>query len=99
MISKYALDYEAQTYVQFGTRIYKGFGASWQLMYQNRTGNYLDINGATMASPVWLFDGRIYWKKSDELMFLWKAKAICRRTITIMAALSSRTLHKSRYLR
>lgn len=72
LMSKYALDYlKHKLTFNLEHGIYKGFGASWQLMYQNRTGNYLDINGATMAyTPVWLFDGRIYWKNPTINVFV-----------------------------
>ena len=65
-ISKYALDYlRHKAVVRFGHPIWRGFGATWTLTYQQRHGDYIDVNNETQKySPVCLFDGRIYWKNN-----------------------------------
>lgn len=43
--------------------IYRGFGASWSLRYQQREGQYNDAQGEVQDyKPVWLLDGSIYWQ-------------------------------------
>jgi iron complex outermembrane receptor protein len=65
-ISKYALDYlRHKATLQFGHPIWKGFGANWVFSYQQRHGDYLDINNQTCAyKPVFLLDGRIFWAQT-----------------------------------
>lgn len=65
-ISKYALDYlRHKAVVRFGHPVWRGFGATWTLTYQQRHGDYIDVNNETQKySPVCLFDGRIYWKNN-----------------------------------
>lgn len=72
LMSKYALDYlKHKLTFNLEHGIYRGFGASWQLVYQSRVGNYMDITGARLGyTPVWLFDGRIYWQNSTINVFV-----------------------------
>ncbi len=43
--------------------IYRGFGASWTLRYQQREGQYNDAQGEVQDyRPVWLLDGSVYWQ-------------------------------------
>jgi len=72
LLSKYALDYlKHKLTFNLEHGIYKGFGATWQLTYQNRAGCYTDINGSVVGyTPVWLLDGRIYWKNSTITAFV-----------------------------
>ena len=38
-------------------------GASWNLRFQQREGQYNDANGAVQDyTPVWLLDGSIFWQ-------------------------------------
>lgn len=72
LISKYALDYLKHKLVfSLEHGIYKGFGASWQMAYQNREGIYTDLAGQTQNyQPFWLLDGRIYWKNDNIKVFV-----------------------------
>ena len=43
--------------------VYRGFGASWTLRYQQREGQYNDAQGEVQDyRPVWLLDGSVYWQ-------------------------------------
>lgn len=71
-LSKYALDYlrhKLTLSIEHG--IYKGFGANWQLTYQNRNGEYIDISGNNRTyKPVWLLDGQIYWRNKKLKLYV-----------------------------
>ena len=45
--------------------IYKGFGASWAVRFQQREGQFNNAEGQVQDyRPVWLLDGSIYWQNS-----------------------------------
>lgn len=72
MISKYALDYlKHKIVLNIEHAIYRYFGANWQLIYQSRAGNYINLNNELVHyQPFWLLDGRIYWKKNNINIFM-----------------------------
>lgn len=72
LLSKYALDYlEHKLAFNLEHGIYKGFGASWQITYQNRHGTYANKNGATETyQPYFLVDGRLFWQNNKLNIFL-----------------------------
>lgn len=63
MLSKYALDYlRHKVVLRIEHKIWKGFGASWSMRYQQRYGTYSDRSGVICDyQPVVLFDGKVYW--------------------------------------
>ena len=63
-ISKYALDYlRHKATLQLKHPIGKGFGGMWTFSYQQRHGEYIDINNDVQSyKPVCLLDGRLFWK-------------------------------------
>ena len=71
-ISKYALDYLRHKFVlSLSHGIWRGFGASWTLSYQQRAGSYTDRSGLLCTySPVWLLDGRVYWQGSRCTLYV-----------------------------
>lgn len=71
-ISKYALDYlRHKLTLTVEHRIYKGFGANWQLTYQERNGEYSDVDGITQSyQPVWLLDGQVFWKGKNTKLYI-----------------------------
>ncbi len=71
LLSKYALDYLRNKFtLQLEHGIYKGLGASWTLNFQQREGTYQDLNDQTCTyTPVWLLDGRLYWKNETITLF------------------------------
>lgn len=71
-ISKYALDYLRHKFVlSLSHGIWRGFGASWTLSYQQRAGSYTDRSGLICTySPVWLLDGRVYWQGSRCTLYV-----------------------------
>ncbi|HCS87249.1 MAG TPA: hypothetical protein DIW30_02110 [Bacteroidales bacterium] len=62
-LSKYALDYLRHKLVlRVEHKIWKGFGASWTLRFQQRHGTYSDRMGVVCDyRPVCLLDGKVYW--------------------------------------
>lgn len=55
------LSHKLTLHVEHG--IYKGFGASWNLRFQKREGQYNDAEGAVQDyRPVWLLDGSLFWE-------------------------------------
>ena len=71
-LSKYALDYlKHKVSVGLEHGIYKGFGARWQLVYQQREGAYTDLLGNVVNyTPFALFDGRLFWENQQLNIFL-----------------------------
>jgi iron complex outermembrane receptor protein len=71
-MSRYALDYlkhKFNLYLSHG--IYRGFGATWNLSFQSRNGNYTDRdNNLRTYDPVWLLDGRLFWQNSKLNIFV-----------------------------
>lgn len=67
-LSKYALDYlRHKISLRIEHRIWKGFGASWCLRWQQREGSYTDRMGEICQyKPVFLMDGQLYW--SNEVV-------------------------------
>ncbi len=65
-ISKYALDYlRHKVVIQFGHPIWRGFGANWTFSFRQRHGEYIDVDNQVQGyNPVYLLDGRIYWKNN-----------------------------------
>lgn len=63
-MSKYALDYLRHKFVaQVDHGIWKGLGASWNLTWQKRDGEYTNRDGVVESyKPVLLFDLRLYWQ-------------------------------------
>lgn len=63
MLSLYALDYlRHKAVLLLEHKIYKGFGASWCLRFEQRKGEYTSMTGAVEAyKPVFLLDGSVYW--------------------------------------
>ncbi len=69
--SNYALD-NLRHKIALGVnhRIYKNFGATWQLTYQERNGKYgkYDLEAKTTTDvffkPFWLLDGRIFYQSN-----------------------------------
>lgn len=63
-LSKYALDYLRHKLVlEVEHGIYGGFGASWQLSFRQRNGQYADTNGDLVNyKPIWLLDGKLFWQ-------------------------------------
>ncbi len=50
--------------VRLDHRIYKGFGASWSLTWQNREGSYTKDGQVLPYEPVWLLDGNLFYQNS-----------------------------------
>lgn len=71
-ISKYALDYLRHKFtISIHHGIYRGFGASWNLSFQDRNGEYNDREGNIVTyRPVWLLDGRLYWENTKIKLFI-----------------------------
>ena len=65
-ISKYALDYlRHKATLQLKHPIWKGFGGMWTFSYQQRHGEYIDINNEVQKyKSVYLLDGRLFWKNN-----------------------------------
>ena len=72
LLSKYALDYlKHKISFNLSHGIYKGFGATWQVTYQDRQGSYINKSAETVNySPCFLFDGRVYWQNEKIHVFL-----------------------------
>ncbi len=72
LLSKYALDYLRHKLVlRIEHKIWKGFGASWCLCYQQRHGTYSD-RGSNICDykPVVLLDSKIYWANPSVMIAL-----------------------------
>ena len=71
-LSKYALDYlKHKLTILLEHKIYKGFGASWQFSYQQRNGEYTNVEGAVEKyQPVCLLDGKIFWQGKKIRLFI-----------------------------
>ncbi|MGL4908101.1 MAG: TonB-dependent receptor [Bacteroidales bacterium] len=71
-ISKYALDYlQHKASIRLEHRIWENFGATWQLLFQKRNGNYEDLNGEVIPYKAFeLFDARVYWKNQTINIFI-----------------------------
>ncbi len=67
-LSLYALDYlRHKAVLRIEHKIYKGFGATWCLRFEQREGEYTSKSGATEHyKPVFLLDGSIWW--ANELL-------------------------------
>lgn len=72
LLSKYALDYlEHKLTLHLEHGVYKGFGASWQAIYQSRNGAYFDKQGNTQTyQPFWMLDGRFFWQTEKFNIFI-----------------------------
>ncbi|MDR1543983.1 MAG: TonB-dependent receptor [Prevotellaceae bacterium] len=69
--SKYALDYlKHKLSVRFEHKIYKGFGASWQYILQERNGSYKKNEQDTDYQAFGLLDGRIFWQNPRLKFFI-----------------------------
>ena len=66
LLSLYALDYlRHKAVITVEHKIYKGFGASWCLRYEQREGEYTSMEGTVEKyKPVFLLDGSVYWANS-----------------------------------
>ena len=71
-LSMYALDYlQHKATFTFEHRIWKNFGASWQINFQKRNGNYQNSDGQLIDyKPFALCDGRIYWQNPKINIFV-----------------------------
>lgn len=74
--SNYALDnLRHKIALGINHRIYKNFGATWQLTYQERNGTYgkYDLEAKTTTDaffkPFWLLDGRIFYQNKVLKIF------------------------------
>lgn len=63
LLSLYALDYlRHKAVLQIEHKIYKGFGATWCLRFEQRRGEYTAMSGEVeQYKPVLLLDGSVYW--------------------------------------
>lgn len=72
LVSKYALDYLHNS-VTFDVnhKIYKHWGANWQLSYRERSGTYVGADGNTAQyEPFTLLDLQTYWENDFTKLFI-----------------------------
>ncbi|MCF8229338.1 MAG: TonB-dependent receptor [Bacteroidales bacterium] len=72
-ISKYALDQLKHKLVfTLQHKIYRGFGASWMLDYQDRNGSYFDYakNQEHSYDPFFLANVKLFWKRENINIYL-----------------------------
>lgn len=66
LLSLYALDHlRHKVSLRIEHKIWKGFGASWCLRFEQRRGEYTSMEGTVKPyKPVVLLDGSVYWANS-----------------------------------
>lgn len=69
--SKYALDYlRNKVVLGLHHKIYKGFGAIWNLSYSDRAGTYTNADNEIVSnSPFFLVDFRVQWSNQKITLF------------------------------